>query len=165
MFLNSQVLKCLSDSGCWLLWMPFRSQGWNCIRPNRPLTYCAAVITTFISWPWPTSMLLSPALCLRLNNWSHITHSRQLTVYKHVFVSSVLLNRSLTWWHVPAALSELQSILVHSKNCKMNTLFFTKCYAELTATKCSVFRSLHMSIIRMNVEICIRISLYISCGF
>jgi len=163
MFLNSQVLKCLSDSGCWLLWMPFRSQGWNCIRPNRPLTYCTAVITTFISWP--TSMLLSPALCLRLNNWSQHNPLQTANCLQTRLREQCSLNRSLTWWHVPAALSELQSILVHSKNCKMNTLFLTKCYAELTATKCSVFRSLHMSIIRMNVEICIRISLYISCGF
>ena len=52
----------------------------------------------------------------------------------------------------------LRPILVHSKNCKTNTLSMTKHYAELTAAKCTVFHSLCISNTRINIKICIKIS-------
>ena len=68
---------------------------------------------------------------------------------------------------VPTALSELRPILglFRCKIFKLNTLSVTKHYAELSAGKCTVFQSLRMWNIRINVKICIKISFCISRPF
>ena len=96
---------------------------------------------------------------------SWLYRARQLLFINKRLRARSSLNSSFTRQRVPTALSELRPILFRCKICKLNTLSVTKHYAEQSAGKCTVFQSLRMWNIRINVKICIKISFCISRPF
>jgi len=107
---------------------------------------------------WPTFTLLS-------FGWSAIV----VDVVGYTMPDSYCLQTSLNWTVVSREHSDsIVWIAIHTiplQNCKINNLSLTKHCAELTAAKRTVFQSLCMRNIRINVKICIKISFYISRAF
>jgi len=107
---------------------------------------------------WPTFTLLS-------FGWSAIV----VDVVGLTMPDSYCLQTSLNWTVASREHSDsIVWIAIHTiplQNCKINNLSLTKHYAELTAAKRTVFQSLCMRNIRINVKICIKISFYISRAF